>query len=93
MQIIDQLIQMVRAEISGERALDTVKSVARYNRIVGSSDYAAATRLLHDQLATYGLDEVGIESFPIDGKLTYTGRVFGPAWEPHSARLTVIAPE
>ena len=93
MQLVDQLIQTLRTEISGERALDTVKSVARYNRIVGSSDYAAATQLLHDQLAASGLDEVTIESFPIDGQRTYTGRVFGPAWEPHSALLEVIEPE
>ena len=93
MQIVDQLIQTLQTEISGDRALDTVKTVARYNRIVGSADYAAATQRLYEQLATYGLDEVAIEAFPIDGQRTYTGRVFGPAWEPHSARLSVVAPE
>lgn len=93
MQIIDQLIHTLRQALSGERALDTVWSVARYNRIVGSTDYAAAVADLRDQLAAAGADEVVVESFPIDGQQMYTGRVFGPAWEPHSARLEVVAPE
>lgn len=93
MQIIDQFIHTLRQEISGERALDTVWSVARYNRIVGSTDYAAAVAYLHDKLVAAGVDDVVVESFPIDGQQTYTGRVFGPAWEPHSARLAVVAPE
>lgn len=93
MQIIDQLIHTLRQEISGERALDTVWAVARYNRIVGSTDYAAAVAYLHDKLSAAGVDEVVVESFPIDGQQSYTGRVFGPAWEPHRARLEVVAPE
>lgn len=93
MKVIDNLIELLQQNLSGERALDTVGAVARYNRIVGSSDYAAAVELLRQQLVTYDVDEVRVESFPIDGHCTYTGRVFGPAWEPHSARLEVIAPE
>jgi hypothetical protein len=93
MQIIDRYISLVQQELSGARALDTVWAVARHNRIVGSTDYAAAVQQLHDQLAGYGLDSVSVESFPIDGVIKYAGHVFGPAWEPHSARLEVIAPE
>jgi len=93
MKHIDQLIQTIRPALSGERAVDTVWAVARYNRIVGSRDYAAAAALLCRQLADYGLDTAEIERFPIDGQQQYTGRVFAPAWEPHSARLEVIAPE
>ena len=37
--------------------------------------------------------KVLVESFPIDGVQTYTGRLFGPAWEPHSARLEVVEPD
>ncbi|MEZ4864851.1 MAG: DUF4910 domain-containing protein [Caldilineaceae bacterium] len=93
MKQIDRLIQTVQPALSGERAVDTVWAVARYNRIVGSRDYAAAAELLCRQLAEYGLDTAEIERFPIDGQQQYTGRVFAPAWEPHSARLEVIAPE
>ena len=93
MRTIDQLLQTVQQEISGARALDTASAVARYNRIVGSSDYAAAVHLLRKRLEAYCLDEVTVESFPIDGHTTYAERVFAPAWEPHSARLQVVAPE
>lgn len=93
MHTIDRLVQAVQQEISGARALDTATAVARYNRIVGSSDYAAAVHLLRDRLASSGLDEVTIETFPIDGHTTYAERLFAPAWEPRSARLEVVSPE
>jgi hypothetical protein len=93
MQTIERLIDLIQGEMAGKRVLDTVAAVACYNRIVGSTDYAAAAYLLRDQLAVYGLDDVHIESFPIDGRQTYMGRVFAPAWEPHRARLVMLAPE
>jgi hypothetical protein len=35
---------------------------------------------------------VTVERFPIDGVQRYMGRAFAPAYEPHSARLRVVAP-
>jgi aminopeptidase YwaD len=93
MQAINQLLNLLQTELSGARALDTTATVARYNRITGSTDYAKISQLLCTQLQQYGLDEVRIEEFPIDGQITYADRVFGPAWEPRGAKLEVVAPE
>lgn len=93
MHTVDSLIATLREELSGERALDTVWAVTRYNRIVGSSDYAAAAHALYTQLAAHGLDDVAIDSFPIDGVRTYAGQTVGPAWEPQRARLEALTPE
>ncbi len=92
MQNIDALYAALHGELAGARALDTATALARFNRITGSRDYAAAVELLAAQLRAAQLDSVAVERFPIDGKQRYMGRVFAPAYEPHSARLTVISP-
>ena len=92
MQQIDALYTALRDELSGALALDTATAIARFNRITGSSDFAAAVDLLAAQLRRAKLDRVHIERFPIDGEQCYMGRVFAPAYEPHSARLRVVSP-
>src|SRR5687768_14640789 len=92
MQKIDTLYAALRGELAGRRALDTATAIARYNRITGSSDFAAAVELLAKQLRESNIDTVVVEKFPIDGVLRYMGRVFAPAYEPHSARLRVLSP-
>ena len=92
MQNIDALYAALANELSGVRALDTATAIARFNRITGSRDFAAAVELLAEQLRTAQMDTVTIERFPIDGTQKYMGRTFAPAYEPHSARLAVISP-
>lgn len=92
MQQIDALYAAVRSELSGARALDTATAIARYNRMIGSRDYAAAVDLLATYLCDSGADSVRVERFAIDGVQHYMGRVYAPAYEPHGARLQVIAP-
>jgi hypothetical protein len=92
MQNINVLYAALADELSGVRALDTTTAIARYNRITGSSDFAAAVEMLAAQLRAAQMDSVTIERFPIDGKTRYMGRTYAPAYEPHSARLTVVAP-
>ena len=92
MQQIDALYTALRDELSGALALDTTTAIARFNRITGSSDFAAAVELLAAQLRRAKLDRVNIERFPIDGEQCYMGRVLVPAYEPHSARLRGVSP-
>ncbi len=92
MHHIDELYVLLRTELAGTRALDTATAIARFNRITGSRDFAAAVDLLAAQLRTDGADTVAIEHFPIDGVQRYMGRAFAPAHQPHSARLCVISP-
>src|SRR4051794_1414211 len=88
MQTIDTLYNALTQQLSGVRAVDTATAIARFNRITGSSDFAAAVDLLADQLRAAGMDSLSIERFPIDGNQRYMGRTYAPAYEPHSARLT-----
>ena len=92
MQEINALYTALRGELSGVRALDTATAIARYNRITGSRDFAAAVDLLVEQLRHDGADSVEIRRFPIDGVQRYMGRIYAPAHEPHSARLSVVSP-
>ena len=92
MHHIDLLYDLLRGELAGTRAVDTATAVARFNRITGSRDFAAAVDLLAAQLRAEGADTVTVERFPIDGVRRYMGRVFAPAYEPHGARLRVVAP-
>lgn len=92
MHHINALYAALQGELSGVRALDTATALARFNRITGSRDFAAAVEMLTAQLRAANLDQVTVERFPIDGQQRYMGRVFAPAYEPHSARLRVLAP-
>jgi hypothetical protein len=92
MQKIDALYSALRDELAGVRALDTATAIARFNRITGSSDFAAAVTMLAEQLRSAQVDLVTVEHFHIDGTQQYMGRVFAPAYEPHSATLRVVSP-
>lgn len=92
MQNIDALYGALRGELVGARALDTATTIARYNRITGSRDFAAAVESLAAQLRAAHMDSVTVERFPIDGTIRYMGRLYAPAYEPHSARLAVVSP-
>src|SRR4051812_27533927 len=88
MHTIDSLYNALGEQLSGVRAVDTATAIARFNRITGSSDFAAAVDLLAAQLRAAGMDSVTIQRFPIDGNILYMDRTYAPAYEPHSARLT-----
>jgi hypothetical protein len=92
MQQIDALYGALQGQLSGERALDTATAIARYNRITGSSDFAAAVEMLAAQLRGAQVDSVTVERFATDGVQKYMGRTFAPAYEAHSARLRVVSP-
>jgi aminopeptidase YwaD len=92
MQKVDALYAALVGELAGARALDTATAMARFNRITGSRDFAAAVELLAEQLRAARVGTVTVERFPIDGVQRYMGRAFAPAYEAHSARLRVVAP-
>jgi hypothetical protein len=92
MHHIDTLYAALRGELAGVRALDTTTAIARFNRITGSRDFAAAVEFLAAQLHDAHMDSVTVHHFPIDGTIRYMGRVFAPAYEPHRARLAVLSP-
>ncbi len=64
MQKINALYTALCNELSGVRAFDTATTIARYNRITGSSDFAAVVELLAAQLRSAQASTVEIERFP-----------------------------
>ncbi len=74
------LLEHVRREASGERALETVRTLAGFHRVQASPGYDRASEWLGSQLASYGL-EVETESVPADGRTTYLGHVMPEGWD------------
>ncbi|MFQ6014482.1 MAG: DUF4910 domain-containing protein [Anaerolineae bacterium] len=93
MSALSKLLEIVRQELSGRLALDNAAAITRFDRAVGSSGYQKATRTLQEKLLGFGLSEVNIEPFPIDGKICYGTWTPPPAWEPRGAELWVLEPD
>lgn len=88
-----KLVEFLKREISGERALVYTSEVARFHRAKGSSDYSRAVQYIRDKLVGWGIDRVTVERYPVDGEETYETWTPPPAWEPVRAELSLVQPE
>lgn len=88
-----KLIESLKCEMSGGRALVYASEIARFHRARGSSDFSRAAQYIRDKLVSWGIDGVVIEKYPIDGKRTYGTWTPPPAWEPLRATLSLVHPE
>ncbi|MCR4403333.1 MAG: DUF4910 domain-containing protein [Firmicutes bacterium] len=88
-----RLVEALKREICGGRALVCASEIARFHRARGSSDFARAARYIRDKLVDWGIDQAVIEKYPIDGKRTYGTWTPAPAWEPVRATLSIVHPE
>ncbi|MEA3012043.1 MAG: aminopeptidase YwaD [Sphingomonadales bacterium] len=79
--------QAIAAEVSGARALATVRIISNNHRMRGSQGYRAAAEAIRDRLADYGLDGVEILSLPADGTIFYGTQRSRPGWNARSAEL------
>lgn len=87
--MFNRWLDVVRAEVSGERALDFVRAIAGHHRIQASPGYDAAARWLVGELARYGL-EYTVEEVPADGRTTRLGCVMPEGWECEAASATLV---
>ena len=76
-----------RAEVSGARALATVRVLSNNHRMRGSTGYRAAAEAIRDRLRDYGLEGVEIISLPADGTIFYGTQRSRPGWNARSAEL------
>jgi hypothetical protein len=83
------LLEQVRSLASGDRALRSVQSIARFHRVQASPGYDAAARWLAAELRAIGL-EPEIEQVPGDGTTRFWGELMPEGWECHGARATLI---
>jgi hypothetical protein len=82
-------LDAVRAEASGERALESVRALARFHRVQASPGYDAACDWLGEQLRGAGL-QPEIETVPGDGRTRCLGHLMPQGWEASAAAATLI---
>jgi hypothetical protein len=73
------LLDSVRATVSGERALESVRTLARHHRVQASPGYDEAAEWLAGRLATLGL-AVERETVPGDGRTRRLGSLMPQGW-------------
>src|SRR6187549_2049713 len=61
----------IAAEVSGARAMQTVRVLSTNHRMRGSAGFRAAAEAIRDRLRDYGLEGVEIISLPADGRIFY----------------------
>src|SRR3977135_2691601 len=83
------LLDAVRGEASGERALESVRALARFHRVQSSPGYDAAAHWLAGELESYGRS-VEIDTVPGDGRTRYLGHLMPEGWECTRAVGTLI---
>ena len=77
----------IAAEVSGARAMQTVRVLSTNHRMRGSAGFRAAAEAIRDRLQAYGLDGVEIISLPADGTIFYGTQRSRPGWNARSAEL------
>jgi aminopeptidase YwaD len=79
--------EAIAAEVSGARALATVRVISNNHRMRGSEGYRAAAEAIRDRLSGFGLEGVEILSLPADGTIFYGTQRSRPGWNARSAEL------
>ncbi len=74
------LLEAVRNEASGERALESVRALSRFHRVQASPGYDQAADWLAGQLESFGCT-VEIERVPGDGRTRLLGHLMPEGWE------------
>jgi hypothetical protein len=80
-------VAAIAQEISGETAKRNLEGIARFHRQRGSQGFHAAAELVAERLRAYGLSDVAILEFPVDGKTFYGTQRSRPAWDAEFAEL------
>ena len=78
---------------SGERALNDIRRLSLLHRWFVSPGYDEAASYIMAEARKIGLEGVGLETFPSDGKACYAASLSVPRWSVESAELRMIAPE
>jgi hypothetical protein len=81
------VVDALAKELSGDRALETIKGISANHRVRGSRPFRAAAQLIVDRARAAGLDSARIEEFPADGKIFYGTQRSRPPWDAEFAEL------
>jgi hypothetical protein len=83
------LLERVRAEASGERALESVRAISRFHRVQASPGYDQAAEWLTQQLTAMGR-AVETEMVRADGETRHLGYLMPEGWECSRGVATLI---
>jgi hypothetical protein len=83
------LLEAVRREASGDRALESVRALARFHRVQSSPGYDEAADWLAGQLESSGCP-VEIDKVPGDGRTRYLGHLMPEGWACARAQATLV---
>src|SRR5215813_7258929 len=89
-RLFHALLESVRAAVSGGRALETVRELARFHRIQASPGYDDAAGWIAERLETLGLT-VEREDVPGDGKTRCLGSLMPQGWACSRAVATLVS--
>ncbi len=81
------VIDALAKNLSGERALETIKAISANHRSRGSRPFRAAAEIVAARARAGGLDDVTIEEFPANGKIFYGTQRSRPPWDAEFAEL------
>lgn len=87
--MFEPLLEAVRREVSGERALQSLIAVTGFHRVQASPGYDAAAAWLAGQLEPLGLD-ISLEHVAGDGRTRLLGAVMPEGWDCARARATLV---
>jgi aminopeptidase YwaD len=90
--VSEDVLRALDNEISGERALEYVREIARFRRDQASNEYHHAAEWVLQELQRSGLDDARIESYPADGESRYYMYPSSPGWDIDSAELWIVEP-
>lgn len=81
------IIDALAKNLSGERALETIKAISKNQRSRGSRPFRVAAELIAAQARAGGLEDVKIEEFKADGNIFYGTQRSRPPWDAEFAEL------
>jgi hypothetical protein len=83
----DSVVTALARNLSGDRALETVKEISRNHRVRGSRPFRAAADMIVSKARAAGLVDTKVEEFPADGKIFYGTQRSRPPWDADFAEL------
>lgn len=90
--MFDQLVAVIKGELSGSRAFHHVEEVIRHHRIQASPGFRDAAQYCLSALAKVGI-EGEILSYPSNSSTAYWSQLMWQEWDCEMAELKLVEPE
>lgn len=88
----DDIAKFIFDELSGERAKAITAEITKYHRPPGSQGYHQATDYVAKEIRESGIKEVNSSHYPLDAETPIGSSPLPLAWEPYSARVSIVSP-